>query len=146
MSKGLEGEDRVISVFRSLGPEAAAQINSALDKSALEIERRASSIAPRDTGELAGAIEVRRDLSSDGFKPRGIFSRVSTRLGISRYVGIFPSGREAAGWYGLFVEFGTALTSAQPFLMPSFLSLRPRVERRVKRAVSKAIKEAARRG
>jgi HK97 gp10 family phage protein len=43
--------------------------------------------------------------------------------------------------YAHLVEFGTTKAPAQPFFWPAFRSQRKRAETRIKRALSKAVKE-----
>jgi HK97 gp10 family phage protein len=144
--KGLEKTSRALAI---LPKQSAAEINAALDKGAEEIRSRAFTIAPRETGDLAGAIEVRRSL--EGFKGSGAVGNFARMVsgkagGMVRHIGVFPDRAGAPGWYAAWVEFGTVKASAQPFLLPAFFSLRKRVESRIKRAVSKAIKQVANRG
>lgn len=42
--------------------------------------------------------------------------------------------------HGHFIEFGTVKQEPQPFLRPSFRTVKPRIERRVNRAISTVIK------
>ena len=44
--------------------------------------------------------------------------------------------------YGHLVEYGTADTAAQPFFWPSVRLLRKRTTDRIKRAITKAVREA----
>ena len=44
--------------------------------------------------------------------------------------------------YGHLVEYGTAKASAQPFFWPAYRLLRKRVANRIKRAISKAVRDS----
>lgn len=149
MSARVEGLDKTIRALRRMGPANAKAIKEALDNGAREIASRARAIAPRDTGEMARAIEVRKTL--DGFTAPGAvgnFGRMvrGAAAGLTRFVGVFPDSRSSPGWYAAFVEFGHARAAAKPFLKPAFFSLRRKTVGRIKRAISKAVKDTARRG
>lgn len=145
----VKGQAAAARGLRAMGPAAQRRIEEALDQGAEELRARAAAIAPRDTGELSGAIEVRETL--DGFKGTGAvgnFAKLSASRagGLARYVGVFPGKRGDPGWYAAWVEFGTKDTRARPFLLPSFVTLRKRIQGRINRAVNKAVREAAARG
>ncbi len=147
--KYIRGADRTARALRRLTPDMLDDINGALDKGAEEIRSTAASIAPRDSGEMADAIEVRSTL--DGFTGTGAVGNFARMVkgeagGLIRHIGVFPNRRGSPGWYAAWVEFGTATTRAQPFMLPAFFSRRKRVQGRIKRAVNRAIKETARRG
>lgn len=149
MAAGVEGLDRARRAMRRLTPEIAAQVNAALDKGAEEIRSRATAIAPRDTGELSRSLEVRTTL--DGFRGTGAvgnFARMvrGQALGFTRFIGVFPDRKGSPGWYAAWVEFGTAKSTAKPFLRPAFFSLRRRALGRVSRAISAGAKQVARGG
>lgn len=169
MPAELQGLAKAQMRFKAFPPEVAAQVGQALDKGAAEIRDRAKAIAPRDTGELAGAIEVRDTLEGFGAGGAvGAFARmVSGQAGsLTRFIGVFPAKAGDAGWYAAFVEFGTASRQAgqrytqgsgrrvrakdthpgtppRPFLMPAFFSLRRRMLGRVNRAVNAAARKVA---
>jgi len=118
----IRGADKTARALKRLSPAMTEDINAALDKGANEIRSKAASIAPRDTGELAEAIEVRDSL--DGFTGRGAIGNFARMVkgeagGLIRHIGVFPERRGSPGWYAAWVEFGTATTRAQPFLMPA---------------------------
>ena len=142
MGVRLEGAERLSRALKRLGPENVQAIEGALDKGAEEVATRARSIVPKQTGELANAIEVRSSL--DGLNLSGILARQAGKQDrLSRFVGIFPESRGSPGWYGLFVEFGTSKAPARPYLLPAFYSLKKRVTGRVKRAINKASRAVA---
>lgn len=158
--------------FKAFPAAVVTEIEAALDKGADEIRDRAKAIAPRDTGELRRAIEVRDTL--DGFTAGGAvgnFGRMVRGAAgrLQRFIGVFPDVKGAPGWYAAFVEFGTAPrvegqrytqasgkrrkaaithpgTQPRPFLKPAFFSLRRRVVGRINRAIGSAAKKVARRG
>lgn len=98
-------------------PEVQRELTHALNLGAREIERKARTAVPEETGELRGAIEVRDSL--EGFHATGAignFARGGLEIGtnsrvgsvIARFIGVFPARRASPGWYAAFVEFGTA--------------------------------------
>jgi HK97 gp10 family phage protein len=141
--KYVTGQDDIRRRLKALPAAMMAEIDAALDKGAEEIKAAASVIVPRDTGELAGAIEVRASL--DGVKLRGVNTKfVRGKAGdVQRFVGVFATKRGGPGWYAAWVEFGTQRRTATPFLRPAYWAKRKRVQARVNRAVRKAAKEAA---
>jgi HK97 gp10 family phage protein len=165
----IEGLEETRRVFAMLPREATARITHALNLGAEEIKVTAQALAPVVTGELRGAIEVRRDLQ--GFDARGIIGALQVGAGddngrVQRFIGVFPQSRSSPGWYAAFVEFGTSArvkgekfttaggrkkrsgnthpgTTAKPFLFPAFRALRKRVTSRIARELKRAFKEAA---
>jgi HK97 gp10 family phage protein len=149
MSSRVEGMSKTSAALKRMGPEMVKQVTDALDQGAQEIATKARSIAPRDTGAMAGAIEVRNTL--EGFTATGAvgnFARMvsGAAAGLTRFIGVFPATRASPGWYAAFVEFGNTKRAPMPFLQPSFFSLRKPVQARIARAVNKAIREVAARG
>jgi len=166
----VEGIEETRRVFAQLSPVAIGRITNALNLGAEEIKVTAKALAPKDTGELAGAIEVRRSL--EGFSARGIIGAFHVAAGggaaqtsVERFIGVFPERKNSPGWYAAFVEFGTASrtkgkvyktgskrrkkkardthpgTTAQPFLFPAFWALRKRVKGRITRELNRGFKE-----
>lgn len=146
----IRGVESTARALRKLSPTASDEIQKALDKGAGEVKALASSIAPRDDGELQQAIEVR---SGDAGGPaQGAFTAFRAALsGVApqmvRRIGVFPDLNGGKAFYARWVEFGTSTgRPAQPFLMPAYATLRRRIQGRVKRAINRGIKEVARRG
>jgi HK97 gp10 family phage protein len=154
MSKaGVEGLSRTQRAMQRLAPAMREKIGAAVQRAAEDVQKTAARIAPRDTGELAGAIEVRDSL--EGFRATGAVGNfvraqaarreATAEQGIARFVGVFP-GKDKRGYYAVWVEYGTNDTKPKPFLRPAFHSRRKRAEARIRRAVNEAIREAARGG
>lgn len=100
--------------FKAFPAAVAGRIDGALQKGAEEVRDRAKAIAPKDTGELRRAIEVRATL--DGFGASGAVGNFGRMVkgaagNLQRFIGVFPATKGAAGWYAAFVEFGTAARS-----------------------------------
>lgn len=168
MASTVKGLTRTQAALRRLTPAMVESITEAVDKGAKAVESRAKAIAPRDSGDMAGAIEVRENL--DGFRATGAIGNFAATMrdagaskrdkgiaaralrenqaeqGISRFVGVFPTKAGDPGWYAAWVEYGTTKNAAKPFLLPSFISQRKSIESRIKRAVNKAIRTIARGG
>lgn len=143
------GQERIDRALAAMTGEIRAQIAAELDRQAEEIRARAALLAPKDTGELAAAIEVRDSL--DGFRGSGAvgnFARLvrGEAAGLSRFVGVFPARRGSPGWYAAWVEFGTVRTAAQPFLRPAFFSRRKRALAAIRRAITRGARQAAKAG
>lgn len=154
----VDGLDKLNKRFRNLPRAAAKAIEPAVHKGALEVQTAARTLAPVDTGELRDAIEVKDDISD--FKATGAIGNFGNASGggvgdIKRYIGLFPEKRNSPGWYGAWVEFGTAPrsqkfgnngtvnlpgTPPRPFLFPAYRLMRKRVVGRVRRAIKKAAK------
>ena len=143
------GVESTARAMRALSPAARESIAKALDKGAAEIEGRAKAIAPTDDGELRNAIETR---SGEGAEAGGALSAFQAALGAAglgalvRRIGVFPDLNGGKAFYARWVEFGTAVHSPRPFLRPAYVSLRRRVQGRIKRAISAGLREVARRG
>lgn len=113
-----------------IAAKAAAQ--PALNQGADEIVRAQKSLAPRDDGTLQGSIRW----SVDGELSRKIEAGGPTTSKPVRH------GVDAEYDYAIGVEFGTRKSPAQPYFWPGYRLARKRVNARIKRAISKSIKEA----
>ncbi len=145
---GVNGLANAQKQMRRLSPEAVKRIDGALDAGAEEILMRAKMIAPKQSGELREALEVRKGLDGLSARASSFATRLAGKTGgaLTRSIGVFPESRNDKGWYAVFVEMGTERTDAKPFLRPSFITLRRRVQGRISRAVNKGLKEVARKG
>lgn len=98
--QGGKGSLRGLSAdMSSAGRRVGSGASKVIRSGAKRIERDARQAAPVDTGELRGSIVT--TFSGDG------------RAGVAS-ASIGPTAR-----HGLFVEFGTSDTPAQPFLFPA---------------------------
>lgn len=137
MSKGITGFQRKMKAM----PEAARRaLAPATAQGADEIARTAEALAPEDSGDLVGSIAVTLGPNA---------TPAHSHPGGTKTV---PDGAAAvtAGnsdvRYAHLVEFGTTKAAAQPFFWPAFRSQRKRALNRIKRAMSKAVKEEFNRG
>ncbi len=96
---GIEGGKELAAKFRQISGEAKTEIEQALVKGALRVERDAKINAPVDTGRLRSSITHRLiDAGSDN---------PVTEVGTSVS-------------YAVPVEFGTTRQPAKPYLLPSY--------------------------
>lgn len=104
--------------------------------SAEELAARMRSIAPEDEGDLKDSIEVTGP---------GETTPPYSQPGGSKFVGdlsaVVTVGNDAVR-YAHLLEYGTANAPSQAFFWPSVRLNKKKIERRIKRAISKAVKEA----
>lgn len=117
-------------------PDAVKQsVTPALLKSGEELRDRMRALAPEDTGALKQSIEV---------TPPGHATPPYSQPGGSTVAGehqvLLTAGNEDVRYPHL-VEYGTAEAGAQPYFWPAYRLTRKRIAGRVKRAISKAVKE-----
>lgn len=110
-------EVRIRSGLTKIPAAARRKIELALDKAAADIEARAKTTVPVDTGALKNSIQAGQ-----------------TGRDLERQV-------EAGQGYAAFVEFGTRRMAARPYLTPAFEAVRPAFERAVARAIEEAARE-----
>jgi HK97 gp10 family phage protein len=106
----------------------------ALVLSATEIADGMKALAPRDTGALVESITV---------TPPGGTTPAYSQPGGSRQVlgnQVAITAGNSAVRYAHLVEYGTESAHAQPFFWPAYRLYRARATRRIKRAISKAVK------
>ena len=112
----INGLDEVKNLLSNLAPKSAQNIlrNTVYDIAA-EVRDEAKDRVPVDSGNLRSAIKAER--------------RRGTRGSIEASVNV-TSGEAAKrdGWYWRFVEFGTRLKGARPFLLPASESVAARLD------------------
>ena len=77
------------------------------------IQREARALAPKKTGNLSKSITIRKTRSK---------GRTDT---IHKIALTFGKNSKYNGWYGSFVEFGTAHFAAKPFMRPAMIKKTP---------------------
>lgn len=141
--RNLTGEDQVARVFRAVSREAAQALTVALNKGVDEIADRARQLAPEGDADMTHMRETIavQPARASARKRGGIVATVTAG---------FTDDTEDAAFRS---EFGRAASSdghpghdAQPFMFPSYWSLRRRARARIARAMRAAVREAARRG
>lgn len=118
-------------------PQAVRQaVVPALQKSGDEMADMMRQLAPVDQGELKASIAMTLPGGStpDYSQPGG--SRVARENEV-----IVTAGNTDVR-YAHLVEYGTTKAQAQPFFWPAFRLNRAKAQRRIKRAISKAVREA----
>lgn len=98
---------------QAIAPAAADAVTDGLQILADEIRAR----APVDTGALRDSIEVE--------PPRGTSSYGRVVIG--------GNGHNGDTYYAMFIEFGTVLMPASPFIRPSAIAARARIGRAIGR-------------
>ncbi|KQS64517.1 hypothetical protein ASG39_11215 [Rhizobium sp. Leaf371] len=113
-----------------------AAVVPALIQSGNELADLQRSLAPVDSGDLRDSIHVTRpgEATPAYSQPGG-----STVAGENQ---VLVTVGDTAVRYPHLVEYGTANAAAQPFFWPAFRLKRKRLTNRIKRSISKAVKEA----
>lgn len=124
--KGIEG---LVANLYASNERVGRHIRAVNRRAARQIEQLAKDFAPVDTGRLKGSIT--HELSPDDLVFR-----------------VYPDpavfAEDGEPYYAPYVEFGTAISPAQPYLHPAYEALRPHYVGDIRKAVRQAIREAAR--
>lgn len=115
----LTGGRALQSRLRRLAARADPVCEDILRQWSGDVAAAAVTRAPRDTGEMAGAITARF---------RGLICEV----------GVFGGTDTSAGYYARWVELGNSRTPAQPFLGPAARAHRRDLARYARRALARA--------
>lgn len=117
-------------------PQAVRQaVVPALTTSGNELVSRMKALAPERTGDLKESIEA---------TPPGQSTPPYSQPGGSRVAGeleVVVTAGNSGVRYPHLVEYGTADTAAQPFFWPAFRLTRKRAAGRIKRAITKAVRQ-----
>lgn len=135
----VDGLKELESALKELGSDVAGKngglVRTALMNAALPVWRESQrlALASVDTGALQDAITRRRIKDPD--------------IGTSEQVdvGLFSTGKGKKVWYGKFVEFGTRLHRAQPFLRPALEGNRSVAVNNFRRNLATGIERVAKR-
>lgn len=120
-------------------PKAVREaVKPALAKGAEEIAAAARTLAPEDSGDLRKSIAV----TGPGQRTPPYSHPGGSRMVAENEAAVTAGNSEVR--YAHLVEYGTEKAPAQSFFWPAFRSMRKRAASRVKRAMSKAVKEAGR--
>lgn len=118
--------------------EVKAAVRPALLKSGEELKATMQHLAEhsRDTGALLDSVAVTGpgETTPPYSQPGG--SKVVPENAVAVTVG------NSDVRYAHLVEYGTTKTQAQPFFWPAFRLHRTKITRRIKRAISKAVKDS----
>lgn len=126
---GLRKVNRLRRIFRKLPDEITEETRSAIASATRQIESAAKANVPVDSGELKKRITSK--ISPDGLTAK---------------IGLRTKTAKRKAFYAHFVEFGTRLIPAKPFLFPAFERNRRPLARQVKRAVRRGIRKAKQQG
>ena len=113
---GIEGGKEIVAKFERIGREAQNEIEQALVRCGLRVERDAKKGAPVDSGRLRNSI-THRLIDSETDQP---VVEVGTNVE-----------------YAKFVEQGTSKQPAQPFLLTAYLGNRKNILKELAKAVKK---------
>jgi HK97 gp10 family phage protein len=117
-------------------PKAVKEaVQPALQKSGQELVARMRSLAPVDEGDLRDSIT---------YTPAGQTTPPHSQPGGSQVVpenAVMVTAGNADVRYAHLVEYGTLKAPAQPYFWPAFRLSHTRITNRIKRAVSKAVRE-----
>lgn len=126
----IKGMGQLRRTLSKLPKDIQKGVADALKKSAEDIFNDAQSLVPKDKGDLAKNMHIKRG------------SR-----GLSYQVGYWKKGNirkwKKAGWRAKFVEFGTKHARAEPFMGPAWRKNENKVIKRIDDAVDEALKRAS---
>ncbi|MBB4067168.1 HK97-gp10 family putative phage morphogenesis protein [Gellertiella hungarica] len=122
--------------LKAIPGEIIAALRPALLKSGDEVadNMRTFAEASRDTGALIDSISVTAPGETTPAYAAGGGRRVARENQV-----LVTVGNENVR-YAHMVEFGTSKAEAQPFMLPGWRTAKPRIERRIKRTISAALK------
>ncbi|MFD1341456.1 HK97-gp10 family putative phage morphogenesis protein [Litorisediminicola beolgyonensis] len=134
MSDG--GLSRFQRRMRAIPHEVRRAVVPALAQGGYEIAEAMEALAPEDSGDLIGSIAVTlpNQTTPPYSQPGGSFTVPENQVAIT-------AGSTDVRYPHL-QEYGTSHHPAQPFFWPGFRLAKPKAERRIKRAISKAVREA----
>lgn len=127
--------ERLLKRLDAIPKEVKAAVEPALLKSGQELVDTAKLLAPEDTGALKDSITMTPPGQSTPPYSQPGGSRVAKENEVLVTVG------NADVRYPHLVEYGTTQADAQPFFWPAYRLTRDRIQRRLKRAISKAVKD-----
>jgi len=124
--RGLTG---LIANVKAFDAAVQREVKTAVRRGAEETVDLAQQLAPYDKGFMHD--HIRAEFSEGGYTYR---------------VGLYAEDFAAAGlpFYPVFVEHGTSVSPAQPFLFPAYEAIRPNVEQDVGDALRRSIARARR--
>lgn len=122
----ITGEEELLRKLKALEDVAlGSMLTEAVSAAAQLVVVEAKARAPVRTGNLREAIEAG--------EPKRVGFRVTA-----------PIGPGKKGWYGLFVEVGTKLAAAHPFLRPALDGKRKEIKQTIREIVRQRIEKVAR--
>lgn len=132
------GLSRFQQRMRAIPKSVREAVQPALVKGANEIAATARRLAPEDTGDLKDSIAV---TGPNQATPR--YSQPGGSRVLQENQAAVTAGNTGVR-YAHLVEYGTTEAPAQPYFWPAFRSTRKRAANRIKRVMSKAIRDTRR--
>jgi HK97 gp10 family phage protein len=132
----VQGLDRLNARFNAIPKRVRDAAEKELERSAAEIVATMKRFASRGrTGKMADSIGwTWGDAPAGTMKVGSVGGKVYGSMSITIYAG----GKEA--FYATYQEFGTKEMRAHPFFFPAWRAHKKKVNARLKRAMTKAIK------
>lgn len=130
---GLKRFQRRMRAVRMAAPDA---IRPALMRGAYEIADAQEALAPEDTGDLKGSIQV----TGPGKATPAYSQPGGSQIVPVNQVAVTVGNADVR--YPHLVEYGSVKGPAQPFFWPGFRLARSKAERRIKREIGKAVRGA----
>ncbi|MBB05608.1 MAG: hypothetical protein CML03_08835 [Pseudooceanicola sp.] len=131
------GLQRFKNRMRAIPKEVRKTVTPALLKSAEEIADTMRKLAPEDEGDLKDSIAVTGPLQTT--PP---YSQPGGSMTVPENQAVITVGNSEVRYPHL-QEYGTSAHPAQPFFWPAFRISKKRAQNRIKRAISKAVKDTA---
>jgi HK97 gp10 family phage protein len=127
--------DRLKKRLEAIPKEVRKAVEPALIKSGEELAERMQHLAPVDSGALRDSITVTPPGQSTPAYSQPGGSRVARENEV-----LITAGNTDVRYPHL-VEYGTIQAPAQPFFWPAYRLSKARIQRRIKRAIGKAVRE-----
>lgn len=116
--------------FGKLAKEAKLAVAKAVRTAAFDIEREAKLLAPVDTGFLRASIYTVTNGGS-GFKVSAVSASgraQRTLFGAVTVADKYEAAVAVGAQYGIYLEYGTYRSPAQPFMTPAVMRVKPTFE------------------
>jgi hypothetical protein len=129
--------DELAKRLSAIPQEILDAIRPSLIRSGEEVagNMRALAEGSRDTGALIESIEV----TGPGETTPAYAAGGGKRTAHANQVLVTVGNEDVR--HGHLIEFGTVKIEAQPFMLPGFRLAKPRIERRITRAITNALKQ-----
>lgn len=126
--------DRLKRRLEAIPKEVRKAVEPALIKSGEELKERMQHLAPEDSGALRDSIVV----TAPGQSTPPYSQPGGSRVAAENQVLVTAGNTDVR--YPHLQEYGTIKAPAQPFFWPAYRLTKKRIQNRVKRAISKAVK------
>lgn len=128
--------DRLRKRLDAIPKDVKEAVQPALVRSGDELSTRMKQLAPEDTGDLIASIAV-----TPAGQQTPPYSQPGGSMTVPENAVAVTVGNTDVR-YAHLQEYGTAHSPAHPFFWPAYRLLKKRIGNRLKRAISKAVKEA----